>query len=97
VDISSSDFACDSGLWLGDASVFELVVPTPVPELLKLQLQLYLMQRKKDSSNSKDKKGKTMEVVFRVQMLHLRRPTRHLGLDPTARTVGASVCGLPLL
>jgi hypothetical protein len=55
------------------------------------------------SSSSKDKEGKTMEVVFRVQVLRgglPRRsppgappptPTRHLGLDPTASTVGGLI------
>jgi hypothetical protein len=99
------DFARDNGLRLGDVCVFELVVPTSAgAETTEAAAATEGDENdSSSSSSSKDKEGKTMEVVFRVQVLRgglPRRsppgappptPTRHLGLDPTASTVGGLI------
>ncbi|CAD6340566.1 unnamed protein product [Miscanthus lutarioriparius] len=62
------DFARDNGLRLGDACVFELVVPTTAGA--GTEAAAATERDGNDSSgSSKDKEGKKMEVVFRVQVL----------------------------
>lgn len=55
------DFARDNGLRLGDACVFELVVPTTAGTEAASSTER--------GGNDSSKEGKKMEVVFRVQVL----------------------------
>jgi hypothetical protein len=63
------DFARDNGLRLGDACVFELVVPTTAGTEAAAATERDGNDSSGSGSSSKDKQGKTMEVVFRVQVL----------------------------
>lgn len=70
------DFARDNGLRLGDACVFELVVPTTAGAGTTEAAAAAATERdgNDSSGSSKDKEGKTMEVVFRVQVLRSGLP-----------------------
>ncbi|EER89060.1 hypothetical protein BDA96_10G009200 [Sorghum bicolor] len=69
------DFARDNGLRLGDACVFELVVPTAAGAGTEAAAAAASERDGNDSSgSSKEKEGKTMEVVFRVQVLRSGLP-----------------------